>query len=166
MPVALSHTGKGCDIFGKVSRRISHCTLFTPEAAETYAENLPTTMSINHTKKVEENLFFSLSQLTRVKLCPSTQLHNNTEAVHIANQKSLCLEVQCHRFLFAIHPPLPSPFRNCTCIILRATHTSFHGVQLLLPRFSKANSRRRSISHDYHAASDKEVEKTSIERLD
>lgn len=91
-------------------------------------------MSINDTKKVEENLFFSLSLLTRVKFCPSTQLHNNTEVVHIANRIPLRPEVQVP--LFTCYPPT-LPFFICTRIILRATHTSFHAVQLLYRVFRK-----------------------------
>ena len=83
---------------------IAPCSLM--KRPRTQAENFPTTMSINHSKKVEENLFFSRSQLTRVKLCPSTQLHKNTEVIHIANQKSL-LRYSVTFYLLSTHP---SPF--------------------------------------------------------
>lgn len=139
----LRHPASKCHL---VSRRISHCPLSTHEAAENLGRELSNDHVDQSYKNVEENLFFSLNsrELSHV---PRRNCTIILKLFTFANQISLCPEVQCH-FLLAVHPLLP--FFNCTRIIPRATHTSFHGVQLY-------RVFRRQIAddghHDYHATS-------------
>jgi hypothetical protein len=154
---SLSLTGKGCDIFSRVCRRISDCTVLVHEAAE------------NLGRELSNDLVDQTYQKSGRK---SVLLFLNSHELSCVPRRNctIILKLFILQTRFALrysatstcYPPSPL-FSYSTRIMLRSTHTSFHVSPAPLLRFLKANSRRRPSRLPCCL---RQVEKNSIERLD